>query len=335
MGKFFIRPSSILDKQVGQLKKLFCLWDKNKGTRKQTILADPRPELKKDTTQFEGIPNFLAQKKGLNTKFITRRQIVMNRHFTEIISDVLLNEMSEYKLSELGITITSIETKAWNKGVDIYYYKNNKNTDSEQIKLDDFICELRAAITERGLIGRTPNIRFVLDRSIESDSKMNAAFSNLEGLYKKENETQVVEISDNNLKASTLNTNRNKGKFVARSFHAPNDMTNTLLSIDYPKLYDQIAAKMERGRAISARTNPSGKVALNTPPLIRGPPPDQDAIDPLNRIINMQKFLINQRKKTERLGRERRLQQILARDANRWDVPKSPEDNVDSQEDFR
>lgn len=272
----------------------------------------------------EGVPNFLAQRRGLNTKFVTRRQVVMNRHFTEIISDVLSNSMKN-DFSDLGITITSIETKAWNKGVDVFYYVDDGFAQDKHQQLKALIQHLSASVTERRLIGRTPVINFVLDRSIEVDKKLEDAMKKAESLQKVPTPNQLVKTVK-----SSLKTNRNytetSSNLTPHMFSAPKDMTNSIFGLDYETLYNHAASQLERGRALSTRTRPSDNVILSAPPIIKGPPINTEEEDPIRRIVNMQKFLINQKKKTERLGRMRRLEEILARDANRWEYPINDHD---------
>lgn len=307
--RIILRPTPVLAKQLGQFKKLFGLWEKNKWKGNK---------INPDLYRKEGVPDFLAQRKGLDTKFITRRQIVMNRHFTEILSDVLSNSMKK-TLAELGVIITSIETKAWNKGVDVFYYTDDGFNSEKQQQLVTFIKELRSSVTERRLIGRTPIINFVLDRTIACDKKIDQAFDKAKEVTKETEPSQLTEfVKDTSLK-TVRKAVSDKSDLNPHLFSAPNDMTNTMFGLDYSSLYDHVASKLERGRALSTRTRPSDKVVLTTPPVLRGPVINSEEEDPMTRIVNMQKFLINQRKKSERLSKQRRLEEILARNASRWD----------------
>lgn len=330
MGKSKIINLStpVIRKQAGQLMKLFGLWPKSSIPSIEDTLRNP--------PRSEKVPNFLSQRKGLDTKFVTRRQIVLNRHFTEVISDVLLNNMSK-QLSEMGVNITSIEAKAWNKGVDIFYYlENEKNVEFEQ-NLNSLMRQLRKSISEQKFIGRAPPVRFVIDKTVECQKQLDRCMELIKKGCDKQ-ELGVTKAGTMSLSARSKESrlNASKDKLIGHRFSAPPDMRNTILGLDYPAVYNEIMSKFEWGRAESSRMKPRDAIAKNSPPIILGLSATSKE-DPEKRIIKMQSFLINQRKKVERLTKLRRLDELLARDAVKWDDHPTEEeqyrDYYDEQED--
>lgn len=308
-----IRPTPVIRKAAGQMRKLLGLWENSKREKAKTPLgnnANPRPMAK------EGNPQFLTASQGLQTGFITRRQIVLNRHFTEIISDVLANNLRG-ELSRLGINITSIETKAWNKGVDIFYSPGKPFDDTTHRDLNSLVGQLRFAITERGLIGRTPPLNFVYDEASELNRTIEEALKDVE-IKKPPDETCLTQN-----KGKELWANKSLGfkdsTLVSNRFSAPVDMNNMTLGLDYPSLYNEVVAKLERSRGESSRMAPNISL-LSTRPLMRAPIEDCGE-DPATRIARMQKFLVNQKKKKEYLAKVRRKQELLYREGVRWEWP--------------
>lgn len=317
LKRIIIFPTSSLRKQAGQLMKLCNLWPNARRKKPEPLYPDPYV--------FKGVPNFLAEKKGINTKFITKRQIVMNRHLTEIISEAFLTGLGD-RLSEKGVKITSIETKAWNKGVDIFYHCEKGPSIDLQKDLNSSISELRRCITDHQLLGRAPSIRFVVDKTVEVKRDLEAAINSLKIIDK--DETQIVrQKSGHELRSSAeVKSQKFTVNFKDAKFSAPGDMSNVILGLDYPELYSRVAAKLEHGRAESTRMRPQDAVAENIPFMTRGQP-ELSSENPMERIIKMQNFLIRQRKKNERLAKEKRLEDLLARDAVSWDKTEDEDED--------
>lgn len=310
--KIILRPTPSIRKQAGQLMKLFAIWP---GASKSSV----RVSSKSNDSVSEGVPRFLAQKKGIDTKFITRRQVVLNRHFTELVSDVMSNSIVK-QLSSLGVTITSIETKAWNKGLDIFYYSDQGTSIELQKELNSLIVKLRKELTDQHLIGQTPNIRFVADKTIQASKLLDQALAN-SNVKPQNEELQVTKLEPNSIDISSKTQPKFNCDPKGIKFNAPKDMSNMTLGLDYSKMYDEVASKLEYGRAQSTRIRPSDAIAKSTPTLFNQFPNELSKDDPMQRIIKMQNFLISQRKRSDRIAKQRRLDELLARDAVKWDIP--------------
>lgn len=312
--RLILRPTSFLRKQAGQMRKLIGLWDNSKEK------SIPSPII-------DGKPDFLAKTRGLNQTYVTRRQIVLNRHFTEIISDILANNLKR-NLDEVGATITSIETKAWNKGVRVFYSTERPFDVDIHRNLNSLITKLRAAIAERQLIGKTPMINFVYDETVRSEQELNNALSSI-NLPAEEKSKELVTAIRDKLGLHKLSNDSPKPQFSAKNFSAPQDMSNTILGFDYPKYYNQVAARLERGRAESARM-PSNVTLASDAGFLKPPVTYRDDVDPMERIMNMQKFVIRQKKKSEYLAKQRRKQELLSRNEYQWDLPEEENGTEDS-----
>lgn len=306
------------------MNKLFGFW-KN-STVKDPIASklNPQPVVK------DGVPEFLNQTRGVRNTHVTRRQIVLNRHFTEIISDVLANSLKK-QLNEMNVTITSIETKAWNKGVNVFYSTGQSFDESLHNELNSLVGQLRYAITERRLIGRTPHINFVFDRTAYLSQKLDETIDRASEVQEDEDKSLISAQFNQLYISKDLGTQ--EPKLISKRFSAPEDMDNTLLGLNYPLLYDEIALKLERGRGESSRMISSTSLFSSSKPLFRAPSEDHDNEDPTTRILRMKKFLINQRKKSEYLSMQRRKGELLNRDNYKWDLPGEDEqDREESQE---
>lgn len=317
--RIIIRPTPMVRKAAGQMRKLLGLWDNSKRDEAKTHFgnnANPRPIMK------EGAPEFLTAAQGLNTRHITRRQVVLNRHFTEIISDVLANNLKEH-LIRSNISITSIETKAWNKGVRVFYTSGKPFDDSVHLELNSLIPQLRSAVAERGLIGRVPMIFFVYDEAAELSRNLALALKDVktEGLS---DETRLTQNTSNKVWA-TKNLGTEDSTLSINYFSAPDDMNNKTLGLDYASIYNEVATKLERGRAQSSRMVPNVSL-ISTQPLMRESIETYED-DPVTRIARMQKFLINQKKKAEYHAKLRRKEELLSREAVRWEWPDENEED--------
>lgn len=308
----------MLRKAAGQMHKFIGYWDKKKERKEK--LSSPQP------TIHSGKPRFLSNTEGLTTDYITRRQIVLNRHFTEIISDVLANNLQK-DLIDMGINITSIETKAWNKGIDVYYSMDKQVNESTQSELNSLISKLRYAITERRLIGRTPMINFVYDDAYALQQNLNRVLQMTEK-HDPDLEVSVMKSSLDQLQKTQKMNKKIESEFNTNRFSAPGDMSNMMLGLNYPELHNEVTAKLERGRAQSSRV-PSQASLLSSQPLINIPFINDNEDDPSMRIIQMQKFLISQRKKNEYHSKLKRKQQLFARDDIKWDLPPEEEEESD------
>lgn len=318
--RIILKPTPFLRKQTGQMFKLFNLWEKYKNPSKwhRDLSKQPTaPPIAK-----EGRPVFLERTQGLNSGFVTRRQIMLNRHFTEIISDVLVNNLKTH-IDELNVTITSIESKAWNKGVNVFYYTQRPFNEMTHKKLNSLVGSLRSAIAERNLIGRTPPITFVYDEVSEIERSLEESLK-LAEIKRIEPTTELEEIKSKKVvvKKGTIES---ESKLNIMNFSAPPDMTNKALGLDHVSLYNKVASKLERGRGQSERIH-SGTSLASTGPIIRLPSEETTEEDPIDRIKAMQRFIINQRKKKEHLARLRRKQELLHRDSIKWDLPEDKSD---------
>lgn len=320
MGKprIITRPTPILRKQIGQMQKLLGAYSKKKiQDLERKHLETP------NNVQTGGVPQFLSQTRGVRTSHVTRRQFVLNRHFTEVISDVLAIDF-KHEIDELGINITSIETKAWNKGVNVFYSGKSLASDETRKKLRALTVHLRNAITERHLTGRTPQVNFVQDRSLLFDEDLEEALSKVN--LEEEDETRVSATSSNQLYI-TKDLGSQEQKLISKRFVAPLDMDNTIFGLDYPVLYDEVAIKLSRGRGDSSRMMTNSNFLVNAKPLFRAPKENFDEIDPATRLMRMQKFIISQKQKTVNLARKKRMDEIIARESTKVVV----DDTVDEE----
>lgn len=321
--KIILFPTSMLRKQAGQMRKLLGFWDK-KGLQKETNSNPvPRPTL------TQGHPDFFSNDKGLNTRYVTRRQIVLNRHFTEIISDVLANNLRK-DLSDLGVQVTSIETKAWNKGVRVYYSVDNSFDVDIHEQLNSLITKLRSAVSERQLIGRTPLIHFVYDESSQLHRNLDGVLSQVT-LNDPEEQTGLVNLASSSVQPSERKL-CGEPEIISKQFFAPADMSNTTLGLNYTSLYNEVASKLERGRAQSSRIIDNVSL-MSDKSMFRAPLENIEEDDPTQRVQNMQKFLISQRKKSEISAKLRRQKELLLRDLVKWDVPEEEEFMYDPSKD--
>lgn len=317
--RIIMKPTPMVRKAAGQMRKLLGLWSNSQRRKAQTVTgtnANPKPIIK------EGNPQFLQATHGLDTKYITRRQIVLNRHFTEIISDVLANNLKK-QLNEIGVNITSIETKAWNKGVSVFYTLGKPFTETIHNELNSLVPLVRAAITERQLIGRTPPVNFVFDESAELDRTIETALANVRKPELTE-ESRLVEDTSEKVWAAKTNFVAKEPKLVANRFSAPSDMSNMMLGLNYESFYNQVAAKLERGRAESMRMSTNTSL-LSSKPLMRVPYENDDVENPALRVVKMQNFIVSQKKKNEYHAKMRRKQELLYRDAVSWEWPEEGE----------
>lgn len=301
----------MLRKQIGQMQKLLGVWSKGKNRD----LADREMNLSNNKDERKlGIPDFLSQTRGVRTTYVNRRQIVLNRHFTEIISDVLATNFRQ-DLNALGIKITSIETKAWNKGVSVFYSLNTPYNDDTHKKLKDLVVHLRTALTQRQLTGRTPHVNFVYDKSILVERSLEDALSKIN---LNENEEKRVMLSESDQLYVSKNLGSQEQKLISKRFIAPSDMNNNMLGLNYPLIYDEVAVKLSQGRGESSRIVTDSSLVSEAKPLFRGPKEDMNELDPRTRLLRMQKFIISQKQKSAHMSRLRRKQEILASDAMKW-----------------
>lgn len=303
-------------KAAGQLHKMFGMWET--GQRSGAAERRNPPAL-----STEGKPTFITQTEGIDRRHLTRRQIVLNRHFTEILSDVLSLDYKS-QLTKLGARITSIETKSWNKGVSIFYILDKSFDKNIHDQLNSLITQLRYAVAERRLLGYTPLIQFVYDEAAESQRELDDLLGRLD-IKKPEKDLSIMEQQSNQVKAAQ-NVASSTKMLEQRHFSAPMDMNNTLFGLDYPALYDEAASKLERGRGVSSRM-PHVNSLFTSRPLFRETLHHEvDNEDPAIRIKKIQRFVVAQRKKNEHHARVRRKQEILAREQNMWEVPEDVKD---------
>lgn len=316
-----MKPTTFVRKQTGQMYKLFNLWEKKKNPSVWQRKHLDQPTAPPQATT--GKPVFLTKTQGLNTKYITRRQIVLNRHFTEIISDVLVNNLKK-SIDEMGVNITSIESKAWNKGVSIFYYTDRPFDETTHMKLNSLVGKVSAAVTERQLIGRTPPISFVYDEVAEMEKALENSLK-LADIKPIEPTTEIMEEAKSKKAVMKSQSIESDSSLNVLNFSAPPDMVNMALGLDYVNMYNRVAAKLERGRGQSERMPTSTSIA-SMGPVIKLPNEETVEENPLDRIKAMQKFIVNQRKKKEHLARVRRKHELLHRDAVKWDLPDEDED---------
>lgn len=317
-SKIFLRPTPLARKQLGQMAKLFGLWDNSKLRDASIMKANPQ------ITMREGAPDFLSQTKGLGAKFVTRRQVVLNRHFTEIVSDVLAINYGK-KLNELDIRISSIETKAWNKGVRIFYSRDGPYDEVIHRELVSLEPAIRYEISQRRLIARAPKVNFVFDATLEFNRTLDES---LERLEIKNNESKSLTVK--NVNATELKITKNVGsleeKLISKKFIAPPDMTNTILGLNYPEMYDEVTTNFIRGRGESSRMAANQNYLANPKPLFREIRPETEVEDdPVKRLLSMKRFMVNQKLKTQKMACERRKKEILEATKNKWVEP----DNID------
>lgn len=323
-AKILTLPTPILRKRIGQFNKLFGLWSNQKKKPLQMEHSPPTNVMR------EGLPNFLSQTRGLRNTLVTRRQVVLNRHFTEIVSDVLAQSF-KMKLDQLGVSITSIETRAWNKGLCVFYTVDDYH-DIERIRLElnKLIPDLLAAITERRLIGRTPSLTFAFDRTTLLDKQLSEALAKVD----LDGENEPTELTTSS--ANQLHLSKDLGSFeqklISKRFIAPTDMNNTMLGLDYPKLYDEVALRLSRGRGETTRMKTNLNFLTEAKPLFKAPNEDLDEKDPKARLAQMKKFVISQRQKSENLARSRRKAEIYARNSVRWQIVDDDDQTLDKDE---
>lgn len=320
-AKIITRPTPIVRKQMGQMAKLFGLWDNSKLKDPVQRKINPQPIIR------DGAPDFLSQIRGIRTKHVTRRQIVLNRHFTEIVSDVLAIDFGK-EIEEKGIRITSIETKAWNKGVRIYYTRDGPYDESLQKELIKLEPSIRYAISERRIISRAPQVNFVYDATISFDEAIDRAFAGID----LDDKVGSKQTALSNTGATQLYVTKDLGvqdeKLVSKKFTAPVDMDNTILGLNYPELYDEVATKLIRGRGEASRMTESKTYLTSPKPLFREPQRDNIVEgDPLKRIQLMKSFLISQKMKAEHKARIRRREELLS--LNRFKWVKSEDDDIE------
>lgn len=329
-------PTSMFQKSVNHIGKLFGMWDKKTKTQSKTHI---QPNI------FTGVPVFIRGTESISTKHTSRRQIVLNRYLTEIISDVLANNDMNRQLSEMKISITGIEAKIWSKGVSIFFTSDSKKLDSEvEDSLVDIKTDIIKALALRKLVGRVPQVNFVWDRNakfeefldsqIEKAKEKPPSFKITSDISILAQDKSLIESVSGDLGANDISDKKFKG------FTFPPDMTNTCYGLDYINLYNKVGVKFTHGRAESERKLGPNHT-LTPPTLFSGGgfihPPKEDMIsdnilDPATRLKQMKKFVINQRKKSERLARESRKAQLLHHSNISWEVHIQDDDSGDNEE---
>lgn len=315
MGKarIIVRPTPMLRKQIGQMAKLLGVWKKSKiksdsyGIETKSCV---RP------TMNAGRPSILTKNDGLDSIYTSRRQVVLNRHYTEIITDVLSLDMRK-EFSKFNVNITSIETKPNNKGIGIYYTTSRIFDQSFHDSLNSMVGPLTKAIAERTIIGRVPPISFVYDNIAKIDENLTEALGSID--LKPLKEDKVLTVCTSKSLSPADEPSFEQQYFVTRRFSAPTGMSNAMAGVDYPSLYNQIIDKQVQGRAKSSRMVTPTALADQKPLLRPSIEPPSNSDDPARRILQMQKFLVSQRKKSEYVAKLKRKQQLLLRDAFKWD----------------
>lgn len=305
------------------MANLLGKWDSRmKGVAPHDFISkrNPMPVIK------DGIPIFLQETHKIDQRAVSRREVVLNRHFTEILSDVLSNTLKN-EFTSMNVQISSIETRAWMKGVRVFYYTNEPFDQHLHDQLRKLVPKLRLAISERNLTGKVPPVDFVYDLARMQEHAINEAIKRLPPIEEKE-ATDLVESKPHQLQEAKKSMKSSERADVeSKNFTAPDDMQNFMLGVDYATLYNEVITKFEKGRGKSARMNPQNFIA-NTTMLFKDPAenPDKEVEDPMLRYRKMQVFMMNQRKKADHFARIKRREELVASDSYKWELPDEPQE---------
>lgn len=321
-AKLITRPTPLAFKVHNKLNKMLGLLPvrKSEQRRRDLEIHNIKPFRRIEYTNSE--PKFLSQNHGQDGRVVTRRQVILNRHFTEILSDVLANDI-DVQLSDIGIRITSIETKPWGAGVDIFYASKDPFKYPLHASLQKtLVTDLRAAVAERKLIGYVPPINFVYDNTVLADQILDKAFGDAPKSAERA-PSELITLKQNEATELTQPSYTGKPDFFAKMFDAPADMTNNVYGLDYRRIYNIIAEKMPRGRGQSERMIPHQSVAAQGPfiHIPKQKKQSDSSEDPEVRIREMRRFIVRQRKKIDFQAKLRRKEELLHRDSVKWDLP--------------
>lgn len=293
------------------------------GRKSQKDLLFP-----KEIISSKGMPTFLTACKG-NSKTIKRRQMMLNKHFMQGISDVLAFEEGIGKvIKENNVTITHICVGQHYNHLNIFWTTSQLEYKKVEASLNALIPTLTGKLIERNFMGNIPVIRFCFDTNQINTEMLDKAFSNLaiksdptaftpptkdatgyvvRPMGAKRWAKRVAKFNEQ-FKEEQESTQQEqlamKMNYKYNKFEAPKDMSLDFAGLDYENCMNRVCEQLRRIRSKtlqSEKTEPLPPAHWVEGPSV--PPPDhlRFANDPKAtteyRLKSMKDFIVGNRKK--------------------------------------
>lgn len=289
------------------------------GRKSQHNLLNP-----KEIISSKGTPTFLTACKG-NSRTIKRRQLMLNKHFMQGISDVLAYEDVGKMIIENGVTITHVSVGQHFNHLSIFWTTSSVDFKTVESKLNALIPELTKKLIEKNFMSNIPAIRFIFDRnqinnemlenifkefSIKSDPKEFTPPSKDATGYHIKNPIGVKQWAKRVAKFSEQfkeeqeskynETMEMKMNYTYTRFEYPPDMALNFAGLDYESYINRVNEKLGK-----LRSKASNYVADPLPPAHWVENPDAPPPEHLNvqtksndeRLNALKEFVIANRKK--------------------------------------
>lgn len=292
------------------------------GRKSQQNLLHP-----KEIISSQGKPTFLTANKG-DSKTIKRRQLMINKHFMQGISDVLAYEEFYNVIKADKVSITHISVGQHFNHVNIYWTTGQVDCKQVEKKLNSMIPELAKKLIERNFMSSLPVIRFCFDCHKVNEEMLDSAFKtlsirsdatkhvppskqatgySLDNPYGPKRWSRKLVRFDEQFKEEQEARQENllsmKMNYTYSKFEAPPDMALNCAGLDYAKYMNQVHERLRKVRATanSFVADPLPPAHWVDPPNLLPPPDGSSHRDPkltteyrLNAVKN---FILGNRKK--------------------------------------
>ncbi|KAI1296917.1 hypothetical protein HDE_05198 [Halotydeus destructor] len=312
-------------RSVKTLDKLLGTYEKSK----QQILHPTSVVVAK------GAPKFLTETRG-HSKTIYRRQIVLNKHFMECITDVLLTESIGNDLQKYGVHITQVEVDIHYNYLNVFWIAPNQDILEVGRQLNMMTGKLHKAIIEKNFMGRVPTVKFNHDQTTSTVSTVQTKLKEADyGKNFKPSDptkfappTQVatgkpkVELLTTYFKKRVAVFNAEQARlnsmaadssgYKVPTFQCPADMNLNILGIEYLKIMNKVLFTAKRSRAEHRGFNPVADplppAEWISPPIFPPDEPENLSVEssPKYRMDVMKRFMVDNKKKRERMSRQAR-----------------------------
>ncbi|RWS25550.1 putative ribosome-binding factor A-like protein [Leptotrombidium deliense] len=276
----------------------------------------------------KGIPN--RNFEG-NTKALKRRQQMLNKNFMETISEILSSTSFGQELRDLNVVLTQVEISRDYTVLNIFWNTTIAEMTDDEIlaiskKLQFFTGKLNKMVQEKNFMQVLPIMRFVFDREtfakkevehLLNKADMGSTFSptdptsletpserltSKKGKYKTDVSTYIKEGEDIKYTPEP----------IVPTFLCPPDMHLNALGLDYRTLINKVLFFMKKSRAehrnFNAVADPLPPADWVAPPILHAPPDfeesESERVKTAQRVKDMQMFIIENRKKRERLKKQ-------------------------------
>ncbi|XP_015791581.1 uncharacterized protein LOC107368293 [Tetranychus urticae] len=299
----------------------------------------------------KGVPPSLLSDVDEGLKGVLRhRQRVLDKIFMENLTEILsTNPIGEF-LKEMDVLITQTEITKDYHILHVYYYCDStkaKTVLSELIKIKE---RLRFLLTQKYIMGKVPTIEYIYDLSYDSESKLAERLDSLD--LGPQEEHQRVEVGQEfsppkpdpepfkplgtrrrakalttfdpnfaNYSTNPYENTKAPQRFLV--FEYPDDMRLDMFSLDYKNIANKILFNLSKTRSPSQSFNPISDPLppvdwSSVKPMPRLPPDMNDPAQNFKgRVVMMNKFLIENRKKKQLLAREaKRIKEQMSLEAS-------------------